>query len=82
MQQLREKHDEALNATKNNGTTETIKELDKLRQTLEEKRGDVMEIGEERNMLMEQLTVLNQSFNEERGNHRKEPKPPNYYQEN
>ena len=37
MQQLREEHDEALNASKDNGTAETIEELDKLCQTLEEK---------------------------------------------
>ena len=35
MQQLREEHDEALNAAKKNGTTETIEELHKLSQTLE-----------------------------------------------
>ena len=38
MQQLREEHDEALNATNDNGTTETIEELHKLRQTLEDKK--------------------------------------------
>ena len=35
-QQLREEHDKALNAAKENGTTETIEELDKLSQNLEE----------------------------------------------
>ena len=34
MQRLREEHDEALNAAKANGTTETIEEIDKLSQTL------------------------------------------------
>ena len=36
-QQLREEHDKALNAAKENGTTETIEELDKLSQNLEDK---------------------------------------------
>ena len=35
MQQLREEH--ALNYTEDNDTTETIEQLDKLRQNLEEK---------------------------------------------
>ena len=52
MQRLREDHDEARNSAKENGTTETIEELDKLRQTLEDKIGDVMDIGEEQDMLM------------------------------
>ena len=37
MQKLREKHNEALNAANGNGTTETIEELYKLRQNLEDK---------------------------------------------
>ena len=37
IQKLREEHNEALNAVKGNGTTETIEELDKLCQNLEEK---------------------------------------------
>ena len=37
IQRLREEHKEALNSAKNNGTTETIEELDKLCQTIEEK---------------------------------------------
>ena len=37
MQRLREEHDEALNFSKDNGTTETIEELDKLCQTIENK---------------------------------------------
>ena len=37
MQQLIEEEDEALNVAKDNGTTETIEELDKLSRTLEEK---------------------------------------------
>ena len=52
MQLLREEHDEALNAAKDHGTTETIEFRDKLRQTLEDKIGDVMRIGEEQDMLM------------------------------
>ena len=51
-----------LNATKENGTIETIEELDKLRQTMKDQKGDVMEIGEERDMLMEQLKALQRSF--------------------
>ena len=38
LQGLREEHDEILNAAKNNGTTETIEELDKLRQILKDKK--------------------------------------------
>ena len=38
MKRLREEHNKALNYTKDNGTIETIEELDKLRQTLEEKK--------------------------------------------
>ena len=37
MQKLREEHYEALNAAKDNGTTETIEELYRLSQTLEYK---------------------------------------------
>ena len=37
MKKLREEHGEALDAAKNNGTTETIEKLDKLCQTLENK---------------------------------------------
>ena len=46
MQRLREEHDKALNAAKKNGTTEIIKELDNLHQILENKKGDVMKIGD------------------------------------
>ena len=63
-QKLREEHDEALNSAKDNGTTETIEELYKLRQTLGDKKGDVMEIGEEQDMPMEKLEALKYSFNE------------------
>ena len=35
MQRLIEEHDNVLNAAKDNGTTETIEELEKLRQTME-----------------------------------------------
>ena len=38
MQQLREEHNEALNAAKYNGTTETIEEIFKLRQNMEYKK--------------------------------------------
>ena len=58
MKQLREEQNEALNATRDNGTTENTEELDKLRQTLEYKEVDVMEISEEQYMLMEQLNEL------------------------
>ena len=37
MQKLREEYNEALNSAKENGTTETIEELDKLSQTIEDK---------------------------------------------
>ena len=36
MQKLREEHDKALNTAKANGTTETIEELDKFSQNLED----------------------------------------------
>ena len=38
IQKLIEEHNEALNASKDNGTTETIEELYKLRKTLEYKK--------------------------------------------
>ena len=65
MQLLREEHDEALNSSKDNGTTETIEELENLRQTLEYNKGYVMEIGQEQDMLIEQLKELQHSFNAE-----------------
>ena len=46
MHWMREEHKKALNAAKENGTTETIEELDKLRQIMEDKKSDVMKIGE------------------------------------
>ena len=58
MQKLREEHDEALNNTKDGGTTETIEELDKLHQNLEGGKGDVVEISEEQEMLMENFKGL------------------------
>ena len=42
MQLLREDYDEALNAAKGNGTAETIKELYKLRQIMDDKKVDFM----------------------------------------
>ena len=66
MQLLREDHNEAINAAKDNCTTETIEKLEKLRQTLEDKKCYAMEIGQEQDMLMEQLKALQQSFNEEK----------------
>ena len=48
MHQLIEEHNEALNSANDNGTTETIEELDKLHQLQYDKKGDAMEIGEER----------------------------------
>ena len=66
MQKLREEHNAVLNSDKDNGTTETIEQLDKLHQILEDKIGDVMEIGEEQDMLREQPKSLRHTFNEER----------------
>ena len=66
IQWLREDHNKELNAAKYNGTTETIEELYKLCQIMEDKKGDVMKIGEEWDMLMEKLKALQQSFNEKR----------------
>ena len=47
MQRLREEPNGELNYAKDNGTTETIEELDKLFKILEDKKCDVMKIGEE-----------------------------------
>ena len=66
IQWMGEEHYIKLNAAKENVTTETIEELDKLCQIMEDKKGDVMKIGEEWYMLMEQHKELQQSFNEER----------------
>ena len=66
IQWLREDHDKELNSAKDKGTTETIEELDKLCQMTEDKEGDVTKIGDEWDMLMEQLKALQQIFNEER----------------
>ena len=46
MHKLREEQYEVINAAKYNGTIDTFEELDRLRQILEEKRGDAMEIGD------------------------------------
>ena len=74
MHQLREDHYEELNAAKDNGKTETIEEFNKLRQTLEDKKVNVMKFGEEWDMLMVQLQALQQSFNEARGKKEKDAK--------
>ena len=66
MQWLREEHDKELNAAKDNGTTETIEEPDKLCQILEDKKGDIMKFSEELDTLMEKLRALQHSFNKER----------------
>ena len=47
MQRLKEEQDEALNDAKENGTIENIEEIDKLRQIMEDKKGDVIYISEE-----------------------------------
>ena len=47
-----------LNVSKYNGTTETIEELEKLLQILEDKKGDVIKTGQEQDILMEQLKEL------------------------
>ena len=47
IQWLREEHYKDLNAVNENGTIETIEEIDKLHQITEEKVGDVLKIGEE-----------------------------------
>ena len=48
-------------------------------QTLEGGNGDVVEIGEEQDILMEKPKALQHSFNEERKKQRKETKPSTYY---
>ena len=52
-----------MNSAKDNGTTETIEKIDKLCQIMQDKTFDVTKIGEELDMLMEQLKALQQSFN-------------------
>ena len=42
-------------------------------------KGDVMETGDERDMLMEQLDALQQSLLHRIKNLRKEPKPSNHF---
>ena len=51
VQRLIEEHNKVLDYAKDNGTTETFEELDKLRQILEDKKCDAMEIVEEQDML-------------------------------
>ena len=65
-QWLREEHNKSLNAAKEIGTSENIEELDKLRQVLEDKKDDVVYIGEDQDMSREQLKALQQIFNEYR----------------
>ena len=57
IQKPREECYEALNTAKDNITTENIEELDNLRQNLEDKKTDAVEISEDRDMLLEQLKV-------------------------
>ena len=66
VQRLQEEHYESMNASKKNCTTETIEELDKLHKIMEDKKYYIMETGQERDMLMEQLKALQKIFNEER----------------
>ena len=47
MKRIREEHNKALSAAKDNGTTETIEEIENLCQLMEGKKGDVKKIGEE-----------------------------------
>ena len=42
-------------------------------------KGDVKNIGEERDILMEQLKALKQIFIEKRLNQRQDKRPPKYY---
>ena len=53
-----------LNSDKDNGTTETFEELDKLSQILEDKKGDYLKIGEDRDMLREKIIARQHNFNE------------------
>ena len=66
IQWLREDYDKELNSAKENGTIENIEELYKLWHIMEDRKVDVMIIGEEWDMLMGQLKALQQSFKEER----------------
>ena len=52
MQLLIEDHNEAINAAKDNCTTETIEKLEMLCQTLEDKKCYAMEFGLQQQMLM------------------------------
>ena len=55
-----------MNAAKDNGTTETIEKLEKLRQIMEDKKVDAMEVGEEQDILMEQVKASKKNFNDEK----------------
>ena len=66
IQWLIEEHDEVLNSAKDNGTTETIEEIEKFCQILEDQKGDAMEIDEGLYMLRWELKALQHSFNIER----------------
>ena len=78
MQWLREGQYEALNATKVNSDTETFEELEKLRQNMEDKKGDDMEIDEEKDMLMKNLSHWNIFWMKRVQNQRKDMKPSKY----
>ena len=66
MQKPRREHDYALNDAKDNDTTGTIEELDKLRQILQDKYSDAVENGEEHDIHMEYLNAFQHSFNKQR----------------
>ena len=67
MQQLREEHDKVLNSTKDNVTTETIEELYKLIQTLEDKKLMIRKLVRSKTCLWIKYKALQHNFNEERG---------------
>ena len=64
IQWLREEHNKELKDAKDNGTTETIEKLTSCVRFWKKKRW-CYKIGDEWDMLMEQLKALQQSFNEE-----------------
>ena len=82
IQKLIEEHHEALNSDKDSGTTVIIESLDKLGLTLEGGKGDVMEIGEQKDIIMKQLKALRKGFNEQIKKQRKQPKLSKYFRKN
>ena len=70
MQQLIEEHDEMMNYVQDNGTTDTIEELEKLRQILEEKKVMLWKV-----LRIHQLRLCNRVLIKIGKRKKKNPKP-------